>query len=438
MSDWTPKEIDQLFQEGSKKHEFEYNEAAWGKMEILLDDRDRRKKRLLWWFIGGLLSILLIGGIYFFKLTCQTKQTQQKIEITNQPTKKLSANERLGGVSTKKHLIPSKENNVVSNSAKEWTKRSSQKENASFDNAALKSINSKEKHVLSAKQTATTTVIPKVVLPTSNANRLAAEVTSTGKVTNPLRAESSINQTTQNAAEANHFTLVAKKRATQSMVDALPTLSNTIDLAEQPILLDTSFLKENEDRKNNQKKVTNNHFVVGLSVGRELSFVDVGLCDPNWKVGLSLAYRFGGKHSLKIEGSYSKKEYAASGDQYIAPQGFWEDGILPQMTIGTCNILETSITESYFFKGHSAKGVYVNLGLTSYFMLRERYNYSYDVANQGSRSTWGTRNTNRHWFGIGEIAVGYNLPFSNKTSLQIAPYAQILSLIHISEPTRPY
>jgi len=429
MSNWTPEEIDQLFQDGSKKYDFEYNEAAWNKMEVLLDDRDRRKKRFLWWFIGGLLSVLLIGGIYFFGPTHQEKQVSKKTTtITLKETKSLSTNDNFEKTVIKEHLTKITTAAAGSNSAKTLTKPSIQKENASFNNTVIQTIQPKIKHVISAdqtNQTAITTVNPKTVLPTPTANQLASEVTLTGQQLANLSPDSIAKESRQNLAQTTTLPLVGKKSGMPVMVNALPTLSNTIALFDEPILLDTSFLKQVETITNNQKKVTDNHFVIGLLLGRELSFSDVGVCDRNWKAGLSLAYRFSDKHSLKIEGSYIEKDYAASGDKYIAPQGFWENGISPQTTIGTCNIIEASITESYFFKGHSAKGFYVEAGLSSYFLLSERYDYNYEIINQNQRAGWRTDNTSQHLFGIGEIAIGYNLPFSNNASLQIAPYAQI-------------
>ena len=432
MSNWTPKEIDQLFQDGSEKYEFEYNEAAWGKMKVLLDDRDQQRKHLLWWSIGILLGILLMGGVYFFRPVPQEKQAPKKIEtITLKETKQLSINDDFEKTATKENLTSIKDAVPIPNSAKTLTDQSIQKESASFDNTATKTIQPKEKYAVPANQTnqtAITIVNPKTVLPTPNAYHLASasEVTLTGQRINNLSTDSISKQGVQNVAKINNTLKIAPiKRVPSVKVVALPTLSNSIALFNEPILLDTAFLKQQEARKPNQEKVNNNHFVIGVLLGRELSYAGIGLCDPNWKAGLSLAYRFGEKHSLKIEGSYVKKEYAANGDQYLAPQNFWENGIVPQTALGTCNIIEASITESYFFKGHAKRGFYIEAGLSSYFMLREQYNYNFDPANQNLRSAWGTRNENQHWFGIGEVAAGYNLPLSNNTSLQIAPYAHI-------------
>lgn len=411
MSDWTPKEIDKLFQDGSTKHEFEYNEAAWGKMEILLDDQDRRKRRLLWWWLlGGLLSVLLmISGFYFYKQKKQAVQTKETTEIP--------VEEQLSKNSTPVNLTKPISNNpsIETNLTKDIAQKPVGGTTTSLDNAALKRTQTKIKHASTTTQeeeTATTNA--KTVLPTTTANHLASEVTVLGKETTTSPDELLLKQEVQHSA---------KRRGAAIELNALPTLSSTIDFANELILLDTAF--SNQPITRVQKKTNNNHFVVGVLLARELSFVDEGLCDPNWKVGLSLAYRFGRKYSLRLEGSYVKKEYAASGDKYIAPQGFWENGIIPQMAIGTCNIIEASITQSYFFKGHAARGFYIDAGLSSFFMLREQYNYNFDSANQGLRSAWGTRNENQHWFGIGEIAVGYNLPFADKSSLQLAPYTQI-------------
>ena len=427
MSNWTPKEIDKLFQDGSKKHEFEYNDAAWDKMEILLDDRDRRRRRFLWWFFGGVLSILSIGGVYFLNYSNQEIEIDKKVETIILPeTEELS---------TSKNAIvaPIKKNFLTKNDAKTAPKvtqvtkgQSIQKTGTSFDNTTIK-INQKAKKESSSntaeRQTATTIVNPKKVLPISTAKRLASEVTLLGQSSTDLPSELKANQTLEKKVLT--ATLATKKRANNFLLDALPTLPSTIDFSSELILLDTIFLKKGETVLPPSKKRTNNHFVVGVLLGREISFVDMGICDPKWKTGLSLAYRFSGKHSIRIEGSYSQKEYVASGAKYIAPQGFWETGIPPQSTTGTCNILETSITESYFFKGYSAKGFYINGGLTSYFMLKEWYDYEYDSMEAGLRRAWGTKNENQHWFGIGEVSFGYNLPFSNNASLQIAPFAQI-------------
>ncbi len=424
MSDWTPEEIDKLFQDGSKKYEFEYNEAAWGKMEVLLDDRNRRRRYLLWWLLGGLLGVLLIGGIYLFNLEKQTSievTTISKIQQEEQLTTQIKGeNTRL-----KKETTNSDDAKINPESITQSIKVQSNK----LENPPSKTIQTPEKHTfttIAEKQTATTTVHPKTVLPASTAKRLATEATTLGqrKTTN-LPVNPKVPVTRQSTAKENTSTLVSKNRKTNFTLDALPTLPSTIDFTDEPVLLDTALLKTTSPIPPVIKPINDNHFVVGLLLAREQSFVDKGLCAPKWKAGLSLAYRFGGKHSLRLEGSYSQKEYLASGTKYSAPQGFWFKATAPQSAQGFCNIVEMSITESYFFNGHAKRGFYVNAGLSSYFMLKEWYDYEYSSSEDGLRRGWGTENENQHWFGIGEISLGYSLPFSDNSSLQIAPYAQI-------------
>jgi len=52
-----PNDMDALFREGAKRHEFTYNPDAWAMMEEKLDNKNR-KKYFLWFF----MSFLLLGG----------------------------------------------------------------------------------------------------------------------------------------------------------------------------------------------------------------------------------------------------------------------------------------------------------------------------------------------------------------------------------------
>lgn len=423
MSDWTPKEIDKLFQDGSEKYEFEYNEAAWGKMEVLLDDQERKKKHLLWWLLGGLLGVLLIGSIYFLKDEKQEAITTAQEVIKTGQKEQLSTSIKDAHTTLKKDKPNSKETEITPENVKQPIKIQSNR----VESPLSKTTQTIEKYGITTNTenlTATTHVNLKRVLPT--AKRLVTEATTLGQQKEPiLPVNTQLPVTEESLEKENRSTLVSKNRKTNFTLDALPTLPSTIELIAEPILLDAALLKTEQPITTVIKPSNDNHFVVGLILAREQSFVGEGLCAPKWKAGLSLEYRFGGKHSLRLEGSYSQKEYLASATKYKAPEGFWFKAIAPQSAQGFCNIVEMSITESYFFKGHAKRGFYVNAGLSSYFMLRERYEYNYSSTEDGLRRGWGTENENQHWFGIGEVSLGYNLPFSDNSSLQIAPYAQI-------------
>ena len=60
--------------------------------------------------------------------------------------------------------------------------------------------------------------------------------------------------------------------------------------------------------------------------------------------------------------------------------------------------------------------------MTSYSMLQEWYRYAYDLPDTDLIRSWGTEHENRHWFGIGQVTMGYNVLLNRRMSLQFAPY----------------
>ena len=70
--------IENRIKDAAENSEPSFDESAWVKMEIRLDEENNKKRRfLLWWF---LLPILFIGaGTYYFlnNKSSQTKTSQQ-------------------------------------------------------------------------------------------------------------------------------------------------------------------------------------------------------------------------------------------------------------------------------------------------------------------------------------------------------------------------
>lgn len=414
MSDWTPEDVDALFQEGSEKHEFEYNEAAWGQMEDLLDRRDKRRRLIWWWFLGIGLS-LLVFAIYWGqnrKLGNDTN-TEENVMLEQPLSTSIDA------INTTAQT-PLTERAAIK--AEKTTGREKKNvEKQSFENT----LTTKESQVAENQSTTNT----RQTVPIRQNKEVATELKRTEQNIDLLitpeqlltKKEETLDLSKKVAKEITEE--IENRSITSSTLAALPRLSNIVDIPNDTVHFDLTFL-ENTGK---EKKHRNNHFVFGVLVASEASFVETStLCSPTWKAGLSLAYRFGGKHALKLGANYIRKDYATNdAANYRAPQGFWENGVAPQSVTANCDILELTLSESFFFKGHTQKGFYANIGLTSYLMLEEIYNYSYENPPSNARMRWGTQNTNQHWMGIGEIALGYNFPFADKSSLQIAPYAQI-------------
>ncbi len=451
MSDWTPEDVDALFQEGSEEHEFEYNEAAWGQMENLLERRDRRR-RLMWWLVGTTVSLFLLISAYTI-----WGDTSNHQEVSNKDKLELSNSDKFTPLKdekkeTTKEIIPKSEkqstnlnkNTKTTTIAK--TELSLKEEKTIFPkktNTQIKTIekNSVTVHELTKiEKKKSPTIIndtEKLQVPKIDVNQAAEQkaemLTDDFKITELSTNTESVKTATKELEDGNNNhkgPSAVTQTALTTELAILPSLSMQIDYSTAPIDFNKSIM---EDLDKAQRATTEsdlrspNYFVVGALLSKEFSFVDMSdMTNLKWKAGLSVAYRYGEKHALKLSANYSQKDYMVSTiENYQVEDGFWPKATAPNTASGICDVLELSLSESYFFNGYDKKGFFVNAGLTSYFLLREQYNYTYDTNDPELLWSWGEDNANRHWFGIGEVSIGYNLPFTDKSSLQIAPYAQI-------------
>ncbi|MEM6316276.1 MAG: hypothetical protein AAF960_01325 [Bacteroidota bacterium] len=419
MSDWTPEDVDALFQEGSKRHEFEYNEAAWGQMEDLLDRRDKRRG-LVWWFFGIGISLLLFFGYFGWSSLALVNKTDVSMDD-------LSTVSEVAVITTEQ-VAPSDKNqeNVANQNELSQAIATAKVEQLIFSQETVSEKSQKE----ATNQRAKTTP-KKNLLATDNSSKVMKSTTNNLQDMDVLEGVSRLLVPTsgdeisvKEAIEKNTEKVATFSSERNIEVSRLPPLSFLLTAPVPPIEVDESLLEKIVEP---QKNLHDNHLVIGALIGSEISFTETdALCAPTWKAGLSVEYRYARKLALKVGVNYIRKDYQTqNAANYRAPMGFWENGVLPQAVTANCDVLELSLIQSYFPKGHTRKGFYVNAGLTSYLMLEEVYNYSYENPPTNARMRWATQNTNRHWMGIGEVSFGYNLPFTDKSSLQIAPYAQL-------------
>jgi len=452
MSDLTPEDVDGLFQEGSEGHQFEYNETAWGQMENLLDRRDRR--RLIWKIIGVTISLLLLVSAYVVWGDTNSGQELGTSVLELNTVNKLTPLKEEKKESSKK-ITPKSENQTTNTNKKDSkttpiakVQQQIKEEKVNFTENNNTKVKTKDKNKIIGKELVKykrselpnsnnhigSLDIPQIIRNQATEQKIAI-ITTTGDLKiSELSTNTKSSKATTKELENNFSNKKKPFSATQTALTTdlatLPSLSMEINYKTTPIDFPKSLLEDLDkvQRTTIVSKLTSpNQFVVGVLLSKEFSFVDMNdMTNLKWKAGLSVEYRFGEKHGLKLGVNYSQKDYMTSTiEDYQVEDGFWPKATAPNTASAICDVLEFSVTESYFMNGHDKKGFFVNGGLTSYLLLKERYNYTYDTNDPELLWSWGENNTNRHWFGIGEISVGYNLPFTDNSSLQIAPYAQI-------------
>lgn len=398
MANLSPKELDQIFREGSEQYSFEYNEAAWEHMEGLLEEEDRR--RLLWWILGGLSVILFFGTVYFLLPIKQDdlKKTQVQNSTLN---KEIS-------------LLPKSQNKELKQTPLSISENIEEESKAN-------------KHEINLK---TGEAIPKLNNSfTKNKKRpffiKNDEVISD---TNPSVEDQSNND--------NSFVF------TDTLIPMVVPLTMLEILAKQYSHTNTSEVHnliieakivepENEEDNLFQDSTKKNSLVIGLVTAAEVSTIGRdNICRPDFKIGAQLEYRFSKRLATSAGLNFIRKDYGAGQGEYTPPMGFWTDGVVPQTTRGLCDIIEVPMNFSYFlnnFSDERKNNFYVTGGITSYIMLRSEYNYFYgeDPPSPDLIKEWQEANGRDNLFGVGHVSIGVERFLNKKNSIQIAPYVQI-------------
>ncbi|ALW84776.1 hypothetical protein AUC43_06565 [Hymenobacter sedentarius] len=164
--------------------------------------------------------------------------------------------------------------------------------------------------------------------------------------------------------------------------------------------------------------------VVGAPDVTTVKFASVQ--SPLLNVGVTLEYRLTNRLRLTTGLLRSTKQYTARREDYnwgafsqqVAQYDFKD-------VEGTCQVLDVPLNLRYDLLTQPQYKVFGSLGLSSFFMQRERYSYPYVYQNMARYAEWEVVNANRHLFSIANLSFGYERSLSTRWSLQAEPYLKL-------------
>ncbi len=141
-------------------------------------------------------------------------------------------------------------------------------------------------------------------------------------------------------------------------------------------------------------------------------------------VGLMATYRI--NHWLSISGGalYAKKLYQADFSHYRPDRWRGNGSISPGFVKADCAVLDVPMLANATIKRFRRSEFFVSTGISSYFMLRETYDYRYPP--EAGREPWEltVRSQNRHLLGVGNLSVGYRQQLTSSLSLTVQPFVK--------------
>ncbi len=165
---------------------------------------------------------------------------------------------------------------------------------------------------------------------------------------------------------------------------------------------------------------------VALMLSPDLSSVGFfNAAVPGTNAGVRLEYRLSNRSSVNAGLVHSVKNYSAKPEDYHPPYGTWGYGRKPSAIDAKCKVLDIPLNLRFDAIRQPKYTLFVSNGLSSYIMLSERYNYTYDVPNSYLIQRWTGRRTGNFYFSVYNVSMGYERQFNKRFSWQVEPFLKL-------------
>jgi hypothetical protein len=406
------EEIDKLISDAAGQHHPPYDDKAWGKMEALLDKhmpqkKDRKKP------IAFLLFFLLLGGAVFF--TFKNYRKNNTITIAkNTDEKKAASTAAPNNNSGNKKIF----NNLIT--------ASHVKQQTNIPSAA------------SIKNSADNNIQPTA----GSSNTIFYQKGLTAlKIKKPSGSfEDDLQDQKNNPVKNTDYDNLLQTPDVIKLNDLVKDKMQDITIQEdiQNKKKDTTAITNPEIEKfainknsttaviakKNTKKFADK-FAITLSGAADVSYVQISNTGKlKLAYGAGLNYTIGKRFAISSGLYIGKKIYSATPYQYKFSSGYPNPNLIK--INADCNVYEIPVAVYYDFKQIKNHNWFSSIGLSSFLMKKESYDYLYKT-NTGQ--TWNyvkiISNENKHYLSVITLSGGYKYKLNNRFSLIAAPYLKI-------------
>ncbi|HEY9002476.1 MAG TPA: hypothetical protein VIM89_14055 [Mucilaginibacter sp.] len=451
--------LDKLFKKGLEDPVSEpaFREADWDAMEQMLDEGKKRRSGIIYLLpiISGVAAILLIFLGYFFFKTDQTKpEKKNQVAATN---------------STKSEAIDKAKNNTgtngeparqVADSGKQQTKSAQY----AATGPALKSRTESGKTFFplsSGKVRPSTGNLNPGVNNKQDLADNAAKNNANGK-TSLGTADNNVNQ--KNDVLANNSKTVTGDKTTPITTDGKTSLGtadgkanqkgdvlagNTTKPGDKTTPADGKTQLGTADANAGQKTIAVNPTkqstrpainrnpgsrpIFALGVIASSDFNGVNSAFQQTKIGgnfgATFSVTFAKKWTISTGAQYDIKPYLTNFDNYHTAYKFPTN---PTSVQADCRMLDIPLNVNYQVYRQRANSITIGTGLSSYFMLREDYQFNYGNGDSGyggstpnGPSHYTVINRNRNILSVLNIDATYTHQINSKFGVTVQPYTKV-------------
>ncbi len=422
--------FDNKIKEAADQHHPDYDEKAWSKMEKLLDEhlpqRKDRRRRIIFF----LLFFLFLGGGTWLIIAKPWQKSNPALTDTNSNLPQTLVNE-----STDKSVTKNSNADEIKNkntATKEPMNAGPGSEIANEETGSVKEtgtgkLKDNNDVVAAGSKVNAASVKTKTVSQRKNnkADQLAIIVADPGKTKK------------DNNLPENNTNVSPKENSNDKLATNDVTVSHTDPPVDKTLSRDKSAETKKDDaielpkttdekkiaKKNSSKK--GNNFFFSFSAGPDMSFVS---SDKPGKMklltGAGFGYTFNNRWTVSSGFYAGRKIYSADKEQYKPTDPLPYYNYIEKIN-ADCKVYEIPVSIAYNFSSSEKHNVFASVGLSSYIMKRESYDYLYNYSGTSYTNTKTVSNENKHYFSVLTLSGGYKININKTFSLTAEPYFKL-------------
>ncbi len=148
----------------------------------------------------------------------------------------------------------------------------------------------------------------------------------------------------------------------------------------------------------------------------------------NGKIGVTagagLSLNIAKAFSVSTGINYSQKVYSTPFSNY-KPVSSYQFPVQPSNVDANCAVIDIPVGLNYTLLDKGKDRFSLGAGVSSYFMLNEKYNFSYQSAYARAPRRYRVDNENQHILGVANFSASYERKLPNGTRLGINPYVKL-------------
>ena len=205
--------------------------------------------------------------------------------------------------------------------------------------------------------------------------------------------------------------------------------SDTISNGERNILTVRTDSLDNAKTPTEEKQKVKPPYrwSIGIILAPEFSTTSLDhVSTPGGSFGVRLGYQVSNRLNIKTGLIRSTKKYEGDGYDYTPRNPlYWKNrtnGVIPEQIDAECLVYELPLGVQFDAIQTQKSRVFLSAALSSYFMISQAYDYTFESPNPGADMGWRSHGSETYWFNVAMLSAGYERYVHRSFAIGIEPY----------------